>query len=53
MADDPVDVAALLRQIEEMWIAAEASATRERAQAKRERIVAARNAERDADYAAL
>ena len=45
MADEPVDVAALLRQIEEMRIAVEASATRERAQAERERAAATRIAE--------
>ena len=42
------DVAALRRQLEEMRLAAEASATRERAQAERERTQAALNAERDA-----
>ena len=60
MADEPVNIVALLRQIEAMRIAAKASATRERAQANRkrardeiERAVAACNAQRDAAYAAL
>ena len=53
MGDREDDVAALRCQLEEIRLAAEASATRERAQAERERTQAALNAERDTTYEAL
>ena len=53
MGDREDDITALRRQLEKIRLAAEASATRERAQAERERTQAALNAEREAAYETL